>query len=299
MSDTWFGYSTPRQNQLSLDMERTACTTYEGDLFLKKLRLTLGLSVDVDDNLIGKFNRLMGYVNYEGFSLRVQSSTLRGTAEWNGEAVAGMPGEYVFDNPLVSVDLLRYTDRDGIDYFGIGYTSYRLPVQLDCLIYDTTRGEVWWAPQGAVYQPDMAFGIYSLLFGVDTLHEAFAMTGIMASMQGFRPWMATQDRVGVGLSHISDEARTWVETANSVDTPRTLWSTEQIAMLVDYDLTLGMQWVGDLGQLRLGFGIGFNIGGQVVMCITPRAPVEAGYVDASPSLYIFHYGPILRAVASW
>jgi hypothetical protein len=103
----------------------------------------------------------------------------------------------------------------------------------------------------------------------------------------------------VGLSHISDEARTWVETANSVDTPRTLWSAEQIAMLVDYDLTLGLQWIGGLGPIRLGFGLGFNIGGQVLTCITPKGPVEVGYVDASPSLYLFHYGPILRAVASW
>jgi hypothetical protein len=301
LSDTWFGYTTPRQNQLSLAMERTASTIYEGDLFLKKPRLTLGLrvDVDVDDNFIGKLNRLMGYVGYEGFSLRVQTSRLRGTAQWNGEPITGMPDEYGFDNPFVSVDLLRYTRKGSIDYFGLGYTSYRLPVQLDCLIYDTTRGTVWWAPQGAVYQPDMAFGIYSLLFGIDTLRQAFAGTGLMAKMQGLRPWMATQDRAGVGLSRISDEARAWVETANSVDTPRTLWSAKQIAMLVDYDLTLGLQWVGDLGSIRLGFGLGFNIGGQIVTCITPKGPVEAGYVDASPSLYLFHYGPILRAVASW
>jgi hypothetical protein len=54
-----------------------------------------------------------------------------------------MPAEYGFDNPFVSVDLLRYTRKGAIDYFGLGYTSYRLPVQLDCLIYDTTRQEVW------------------------------------------------------------------------------------------------------------------------------------------------------------
>jgi hypothetical protein len=214
LTDTWFGYATPRQDQLSLAMERTASTTCEGDLFLKKLRLAFGLRVDVDDNFVGKLNRLMGYVGSEGLSLRVQTSRRRGTARWDGEEIAGMPADYAFDNPFVSVDLLRCTRRGAIDYFGLGCTSYRLPVQLDCLIYDTTRGTVWWAPQGAVYQPDMAFGIYSLLPGIDTLRQAFAGTGVMAAMQGLRPWMATQDRTGVGLSHISDEARAWVETAD-------------------------------------------------------------------------------------
>ena len=33
LADTWCGYTTPRQDQLSLTMERTSSTIYEGDLF--------------------------------------------------------------------------------------------------------------------------------------------------------------------------------------------------------------------------------------------------------------------------
>ncbi|PKL10080.1 MAG: hypothetical protein CVV51_00470 [Spirochaetae bacterium HGW-Spirochaetae-7] len=107
----------------------------------------------------------------------------------------------------------------------------------------------------------MDFHIYSALFGLDTLTEAFARCGTFARMQGLAVWMATQDRAGVGLSSISDEARGWIEDANP---GTTLWSATQIAMLVDYNLILGMQWVG-----------------------------------ASPSFYLFHYGPILKATVSW
>jgi hypothetical protein len=207
-----------------------------------------------------------------------------------------MPLKTSFANPFVCVDLLYYSTGGAIDYFGIGYSSYRLPVQLDCLIFDTTRNSVWWAPTGAVYQPDMAFHIYSALFGIDTLHEAFARTGTFSRMQGFSIWLATQDRAGAGLSAISDEAKAWVESANG---GRRLWSAQQIAMLVDYNLTLGLQWVGGIGPVRMGLGLGYNIGGQTVLCVTPKGPVKAGYVDASPSIYLVHHGPILKGTISW
>jgi hypothetical protein len=295
LTDRLWGYDTPRTNQMSVSMDATATTTYEGDLFFRKLRLKVGLNVDVDDNFIGRLNRFMGYVNYAGYTLRVQTSRLRGTAYWSGTAVSGMPTESAFDNSLVSVDLLYYRKEDASLYWGIGYTSYRLPVQLDCLVYDSEQG-VWWAPVSALYQPDMAFHVYSALLGVDTLHGAFTQSGPFASIQGFGMWMATQDRAGVGLSYIGDEAKSWVETANE---GYSLWSATQIAMLVDYSLTLGAQWVGDLGPARLGLGLGFSLGGQMVVCVTPKGPVEAGYVDASPSVYLFHYGPIFKGIVSW
>jgi hypothetical protein len=295
-TDEFFGYATPRLNKLSIDMDQTATTTYQGDLFFKKLRLKVGLNVDVDNNFVGKLNHLMGYVNYEGFELRVQTSTLRGTTVWSGATVPTMPTRSSFDNPFVSVDLLRYSGgMNGLSYWGAGYTSYRIPVQFDCLIYDTARGEVWWG-DNPVYQPDLAFQIYSLLLGLDTFHAAFAGTSSMLAKDGPGVWMATQDRVGVGVSKISDEATSWVEAANG---GRKLWSARQIAMLVDYDLTLGAQWIGNVRPVRLAIGLGFNVGGQVVTCVTPRGPVKAGYVDASPSVYLYHYGPILKGAISW
>jgi len=295
LCDTWFGDITPRTNQMSVSMDQTATTTYEGDLFFRKLRLKVGLNVDVDNNFIGKLNRLMGYINYSGFTLRVQTSELRGTAHWTGALVGDMQTETQFDNPFVSVDLLYYRKNDSSMYYGIGYTSYRLPVQLDCLTYSDAKQEVWWASGGSVYQPDMAFHIYSALFGVDTLHGAFGGSGAFSG-QGFSIWMSTQDRAGAGLSYISDKAKSWVEEKNG---GLPLWSAEQIAMLVDYYLTLGVQWVGDLGPVRLGLGLGFNLGGQTVICITPKGPVDDKHVDASPSVYLFHYGPILTGIVSW
>jgi len=298
LCDEFFGYDTPRTNKMSVSMDQTATTTYAGDLFFRKLRLKVGLNVDVDDNFIGKLNRFMGYINYSGFTLRVQTSRLRGTALWEGDSLAGMPAQSDFDNRLVNVDLLHYWKDDESMYYGIGYTSYHLPVQLDCLTYDTSRDEVWWAyyngDEVSFYQPDMAFHIYSALLGMDTLHAAFVKSGPL-SWQGLGFWMWTQDRAGAGLSYISDEMKKVIETAYG----KPLWSATEIAMLVDYNLTLGLQWVGDLGPARLGLGLGYNIGGQIVVCVTPKGPVDSDHVEASPSVYLFHHGPMLTGVVSW
>lgn len=295
LTDSFFGYDTPRVNQFSVVMDQTATTTYEGDLFFKKLKLKIGLDIDVDSNFVGKLERLMGYLNYDIFALRVETSTLKGRAYWLGTAYGGMPAQVSFDNPFVGVDLLYYlAGSGGIDYLGIGYSSYRLPVQLDCLVYDTGRQSVWWAPVVSFYEPDMAFQVYSALFGIDTLYEAMAGKGIFARSQGLGLWMWTQDRAGAGIAKIGPEAQLWIEAANGLP----LWSATQITMLVDYNLTLGLQWVGGIGRLRVGLGLGYNIGGQTLTCITPKGPVQTGYVDASPSVYLFHFGPVFKATIS-
>ena len=56
LTDAFFGYDTPRVNQFTVVMDRTATTTYEGDLFFKKLKLKIGLDIDVDSNFVGKLN---------------------------------------------------------------------------------------------------------------------------------------------------------------------------------------------------------------------------------------------------
>jgi hypothetical protein len=57
-------------------------------------------------------------------------------------------------------------------------------------------------------------------------------------------------------------------------------------MMVDYNLTMGIQYVKQINRFHVGIGIGYNI--------TPKGPVESGYVDASLSVYLVHYVPMIR-----
>lgn len=288
-SDEFFGYNTPRINQFRVNMEQTASTIYEGGLFFKKLNLGLGATFRTDNNLIGQVYQFMGFLNISVFEARIEFSRLKGTAEWLGKPISGMPNSVDFDNQLLNIDLL-YSSPQGL-YFGAGYSSYSLPVQVNCLVWDDSRGSVWWAPDASLYQPDMKFSIYSFLLGFDTLHDALFQKGIFGTMPSLSIWAWTQDRFGVGYSVISDEAKDVIEEANG---GLSLWSANQIAMMVDYNLTLGVQFVKQINRFHLGIGVGYNVGGQTVTCITPKGPVKSGYVDASPSIYLIHYGPMIK-----
>ncbi len=283
---------------LDIHMDATATTIYEGDLFFRKIGLSFGLKVDVDDNFIGKFNRFLGYVGYDDYSIRVQTSRLRGTLDWHGSVAGGLvPSSASFDNRFYTVDLLYYPASPGSQfYFGIGYTSYELPTQLECLVVNSA-GEIVYGNQA--YQPDMRFRIYSFLFGFDTLRSSFmGVDSFMNSGDGLGLWIATQDRFGGGVSRISDEARTWIEALNP---GRSLYDRDQIVMMVDYLFTLGVRWTGGLGPARLGLGLGYNVGGQVIMGMSSKfkAISETDQVDASPNLYLAHHGVIFRLSASW
>ena len=158
-----------------------------------------------------------------------------------------MPNSVDFDNQLLNIDLL-YSSPQGL-YFGAGYSSYSLPVQVNCLVWDDSRGSVWWAPDASLYQPDMKFSIYSFLLGFDTLHDALFQKGIFGTMPSLSIWAWTQDRFGVGYSVISDEVKDVIEEANG---GLNLWSANQIAMMVDYNLTLGVQFVKQINRFHLG-----------------------------------------------
>ena len=279
-------------------MDATATTIYEGDLWFKKLGLTMGFKVNVDDNFIGKFNRLMGYLGYHNFTIRLQTSRLLGTLNWDpSHPVAEMPPAADFDNRFVTVDLLYYPKSQGSDfYYGAGYQSYELPTQLETLVLNLS-GEIVYGNH--VYQPDMKFRIYSFLFGFDTLQSAFSgVPSLMNTGAGFGFWAATQDRFGGGLSRISDEAEGWIETANP---GRFLRDNDQIIMMVDYNLTLGVRWTGNWGPVRIGAGLGYNAGGQVILAMSSKwGPItRQDQVDASPNLYLVHHGVILKVSASW
>ena len=286
------------QKLVNIDMDSTATTIYEGDLWFKNSGLSMGLKVDVDDNFIGKFKRFMGYLGYHNFSIRLQSSQLRGTLTWDPEfSVPDMPDRSSFDNSFITVDLLHYPRAKTSEfYYGIGYTSYELPVTLECLVLNA-EGEIIYG--NAVYQPDMKFSIYSFLFGFDTLQSAFMQVeSKMNTGDGFGAWIATQDRFGGGFSTISDEAQMWIENANPA---RYLFDSRQFTMMVDYSLTIGARWVGNTGPVRLGAGLGYTIGGQTITAVSSAfEPISRmDQVDSSPDLFLFHHGVIFKLSTSW
>ncbi len=282
-------------NLLDMDMDATATTVYEGDLWFKKLGLTTGLKVDVDDNFVGKFSRILGYMGYHGYTLRVDFSRLKGDYEWDGVSVPGMPANGPFDNPYIAVDVLHHPDGDGVDlYVGVGYSTYRLPVQLEALVAD--GGDVRYGEH--VYQEDMGIRIYSFLFGLDSLQSTFLGSRGTANFgEGFQPWVVTQDRFGFGIASISAEAESWIEAANG----KSLRDDRRFVTAAELTLTLGVQWVGRAGPARIGAGLGYTAGFRTISTLPAWMDriSRADQVEASPNMYLLNHGVILRLIASW
>jgi hypothetical protein len=288
---TWkSGQFVSQNDMLDLDMETTSLTTYEGGIWHRGTGIKLGVSADVDNNLIGKLNRLMGYIGYGKMILRMQSSKLRGTATWTGPAVAGQPAQTTFDNTYANIDLLYYAGNDMGMYFGLGYNTYQMPVQINGLVKSVRTGETVYGND--VYQDNVDFKTYGFMFGFDTLNAA-VMSG---SGDGLGFWATSQDKIGVGNMHINDEAQRRLETANG---GRHMTTQNILAPVIDYDVTMGLMWMKKFKRVHVGLGAGFNFAGQVVFPMGSGQVSAYDEVAAWPFPYLLHYGPVFKIAVSW
>ncbi|ULQ59550.1 hypothetical protein K7I13_13950 [Brucepastera parasyntrophica] len=64
---------------LNFDLDPNAFTTYEGG-FWHKSGFQLGVSADVDNNIVGKLDKLIGFLGFKNFMLRVSGGKITGTA---------------------------------------------------------------------------------------------------------------------------------------------------------------------------------------------------------------------------
>ena len=287
-SNKWSsGQLISEKDYLDLDFDASALTTYEGSIWTKN-GLKLGVNVNTDDNMVGKINNVVGMLGYGKLSLRVQKGKLKGTAKWTGTSVDGQPSSVKFDNTYNSVDLIywRNIDDAGGLYFGLGYTSYELPVQINGEVYRDNDYKY----ATAVYQEDLKYKIYTLSMGMDTM-----ATAAMQGATGFGLWMYTQDKIGFGSAKISDEAARRLAVANGREVKnQNMWPA-----IVDYDLTVGLMWGTNALKSNITAGIGYNIGGLISMPFGGGDIKGTDYVRASPWPYLMHHGPEVKLIVNW
>lgn len=292
---------TQYYDRLRYEMDTTAFTSYSASVYFPRPGIGFGVNLDVDDSFIGDVERILGYLSVGGFMGRIQASSLRGRATWVGNALSvDHPTETAFDNRYLNVDILRRLRGDDAALaFGIGYTSFQLPVQLDLLTLGS-NGEVA-SPVDWTYQENMKFRIYSVLFGMNDPLDSVAMggdyedrTGMMRP--GFNLWLYAMDRFGLGVARVSDYEEETIETITS----RTLEGRDSLAMMVDFDMTLGVRWIGEAGKARLGVGLGYRLGGLVILCLPlTGSPDSQSSVTASPDFYLVRGGVVLKGAVSW
>ncbi len=272
---------------INYDFDATALTTYDGMLTDSKLGLSAGASATVDDNLVGKLYNAMGYVGIKTFMLRVQTGKLTGKTDWTGPLAPGQIAKSTFDNKYTNVDLLKWSEGGG-GYWGVGYTSLSLPLQVETL---TTTSDKSNQRKGTpVYDQNAKIKYYCFMFGFDTLVGPLLKRSTR-EQTGFGFFFSTQDRFGAGSFELSETAQSYAQAMNPGKTPV---SRKMFALYVDYDLALGPKYTINVKGNNLVLAAGYNVGGSLLASIGGGAdnPREVGY---EPSFFLFRHGPMVRA----
>jgi hypothetical protein len=285
-------------DNLSMDFDNTAFTRVEGTLCEKKFGLSAGVNVDLDNNEIGEVNRITGYLGIKKLYLRMQTGRLRGKATWEGENPAWQEDTVAFDNTFNHVDLIYWLQPKKMAtplYFGIGYTSLEMPVEMRTM---TTPGgkenQVLGKP---VFDPDYSGKFYDLLFGLDTFASSMLYEdSLEAKMKkkGFAIFFATEDRAGLGQAKVGEDALIAAEELNGLPPV----DDKLLSAWVEYNVSLGLSWTGRLGRAKFSVGAGYEFMGAIAMAMDGgvSSPTELGL---DPQAGLMRYGPIFRAYARW
>lgn len=293
-SNNWGVNSIIGQEQwLKYKFSATALTTYEANYSIKKFPLKLGVNAEFENNLVGKAYRFAGYVGIKRIMIRIQTGLIKGTATWTGTPIDGVITEFPFNNRYTNIDLLLLPkkEKSGIQYYGIGYTSLKLPIQVNTLI--TSGGKENQKYGNAVFDSLYTIKAYSFLFGFDLI-TAEAMNP-SSFKGGFGAFVATQDKAGLGMCYMTKEA---VQRAELVNPGKTAVTSSLFSALVEYNISAGLKYSHRIGKGVIIAAAGYDFGGAMVGNFSGAAVTNTD-LGFDPSIFYWHHGFLLRIFAGW
>ena len=288
-SNDWGVNSVIGQKQwLKYDFETTSLTTYEGTISGKIVPFRLGINAQFENNLVGKLHRFSGFIGSKRTALRIQSGTMRGIANWSGSDVPIYSNKFTFNNKYVDIDFLYYPKKTGtFAYFGLGYTSMKLPIQLNTLV--TSGGKVDQKYGIAVYDTCYSTKTYSFLFGFDNLTTQLIKSSKKSRLGMF---VKTQDKFGVGSALISKNAEKVAELMNPGNKSV---GRNHISGLVEYNLALGVKWTNSFNRVNLVLASGYEVAGAL-LAVFGGAATKPGELGYDPSFNYWRYGFVFKAI---
>lgn len=294
-ANKWSVYSLIGQEQwLKYKFSAEALTTYEATFSLRKFPLKFGVNAQVENNLIGKAYKFAGFIGIKKIMLRIQSGKISGTAQWTGSPIPDSPQSIPFNNKYIAIDLLYLPRKDGKDnmfYFGLGYTSLKMPVQVNTLI--TAGGKENQKYGVAVFDSLYSAKAYSFLFGFDLISsEARNPREFKGGLGAFA---ATQDKFGGGMCKVSEGA---VKRAEAVNPGRKVTATNLFSALVEYNLSLGIKYSHRVGKGIIIGAVGYDFGGAMLADFNGAASTSKD-LGVDPALFYWHHGFLFRIYAGW
>jgi hypothetical protein len=260
---------------LSYDMDMTAFTKLEGNFSDKKTGLAAGADISVDDNEVGKANKISAYLGIKRLYLRLQKGSMKGTAVWAGTLAPGQSSRTLFDDKFTHVDMLLHSKTSN-EYWGLGYTSFSLPAELQ-----TTDSA---AVVKRVLDTDFKVKCYSFIFGFDSF------SGSEPFEEGIKFFASGEDRFGLGNSEISDQGVTAIKDLNPGTTtvPQNIFTA-----FVENDTNLGWKWGHDFKAFKMAVGVGYEMS-FIVGIQYGSLTTAPGKLDYESPISLFRHGPIGR-----
>ncbi|HCT30630.1 MAG TPA: hypothetical protein DIW31_07815 [Bacteroidales bacterium] len=296
-SNSWGFSSIIAQKQLlKYDFDATSMTTWEGSITGRKMPLRLGVNVQLEDNFIGKLYKFSGYLGFKRTYLRIQTGKISGNAKWTGNVIPDYSPTFPFSYHYTNIDLLLSLGKSKMagTYIGLGYTSLKVPIQVNTLITQSDQAHQKYGIP--VFDKKFSIMAYSFLFGFDLMQsEAITKKGIIRSKPGFGIFAATQDKLGFGMSYLTDQA---IKKAEEVNPGRKSVGGDLFTGLVEYQISVGPKWSTNIGKGIFIIGLGYEFSGAMVANFSGAAKkiTDLGY---DPSLLYYRHGVIFRSFFSW
>lgn len=305
--------TTIHKDKLKYNFEQTTLSSYEGSFGIRSIGMRVGLSAQVDDNLIGKIQRYGGYIGLRGFWLKLQGTKMSGSVNWLGSVPPGFTNYHTFSNNHFTVDLLKsFKKKRYIDgawkldptenqfgfYWGIGYTRFSLPVIMSTM---TTPGgrenQIYAVP---AFDTLFMAKYYTLGAGFDMLRQFCLTAGKYPLIPEIGPlklalYASTQDKIGFGSGKISNYGK---EMSEALNPGKTLVGQNVFSTLIQYNLSVGLRYFFRLKPIFLVIATGYDLEGAAIVNMGAAADTNTD-LGWDSSLFFLSHGVSFKIYLSW
>jgi len=298
---------------LKYRFDANSLSSIEGNFGIRQIGLKLGVSANIENNMVGKAYRWGGYLGFRNYWLRLQTTTMSGEVTWEGQLPVGFAREYTFSKKYLNVELLktfrkkRYIDGKWVIipdenqmgfYWGIGYTSLGMPVKMSTLVTPGGReNQKFGVP---AYDNNFNAKFYTFAAGVDLLRNLSLTGGKYGLIPGKAPmrfamYASTADKVGFGTGQLSDFG---VRMAEALNPGLDFVSSKSFSVLVHYSLSAGFRYIVYARPVFLIFTAGYDLEGASVVPFGGAADTnkDLGYEYA---FFYINHGVSFKLYISW
>ena len=257
---------------LDYSFNRNAQSSIEGNFGIKRIGLRMGVSADMDNNLIGKASKYGGYLGFKNFWLRLQTGNIAGTVNWTGENLGGFLTTYRFSGKYTNIELLKtsgmYKHMAGGaqqnkhlgTFYGFGYTTLSIPFEFETTVTPGGReNQVYGTP---FFDPNFKLNFYTFIVGWDMLRQ-FCLTGgrfglVRNPAPRFGMYLNFNDKFGFGTGTLSDIG---TNNAHAQNPGYTLAKTKSFTFWSGGNMSVGFRYFYSNKKFFILSAVGYDVEG--------------------------------------